>query len=318
MMGADASAGCTMNNIRSKIFGDGKPIDGHELLKAKSPRGASAARGLHTIAVERQEARSGNTRDNDRHRLTEQAVTVTHRRKKHEAELINLSGGGAMIHANFVPKLWDRIDLHLGENGTIESAVRWIKNDRIGLEFAHETKIDCSREERAQLLTDVIGRSFPDLAIEVAVPAPEQQREDSAARDDHRRGEPRHPLIWSGTAHFNHQSAPVRLRNISATGALIESSLALPEGAEMLLDLNEAGSIFATVSWALGDQAGLRFNDRYDMKQLARAKPELASVNWESPAYLVAGDQGSSAWAKEWGRASLSDLKADLEGYLKH
>ena len=305
-----------MNNIRSKIFGDGQPIEDHELLKAKSPRGAAAKLGLHTIAVQRQEARSRNTRDNDRHRLAEQPVTVTHRRKKHQAELINLSGGGAMISADFVPKLWDRIDLHLGENGTIESAVRWIKNDRIGLEFAHETQIDCSREERAQLLTEVIGRSFPDLAIEVAVPAPEPQRQDSAAADDHRRGEARHPLIWSGTAHFNHQSAPVRLRNISTTGALIESSLALPEGAEMLLDLNEAGSIFATVSWAMGDQAGLRFHDKYDMKQLARAKPDLASANWKGPPYLANGEQGS-AWAKEWGRASLSDLKSDLEGYLK-
>lgn len=306
-----------MNNIRSKIFGDGQPIEGHKLLKAKSPRGASAKQGLHTIAVQRQETRSGNTRDNDRHRLAEQPVTVTHRRKKHETELINLSGGGAMIRADFVPKLWDRVDLHLGENGTIECAVRWLKNDRIGLEFAHETQIECSREERAQLLSDVIGRSFPDLTIEVTVPAPEAKRENSAAPGDHRRGEARHPLIWSGNAHFNHQSAPVRLRNISATGALIESSLALPEGAEMLLDLNEAGSIFATVSWALGDQAGLRFHDKYDMKQLARAKPELASVNWESPSYLAGEEQGSSAWAKEWGRASLSDLKADLEGYLK-
>ena len=317
MIGADASAGCTMNSIRSKIFGDGQPIEEHELLKAKSPRGAAAGRGLHTIAVERSEARSSNTRDNDRHRLVEQTVKVSHRRKKHEAELINLSGGGAMIRAKFKPKMWDRIDLHLGENGTIESAVRWIKNDRIGLEFAHETQIDCSPQERAQLLSDVIGRSFPDLGIEVAVPALEPKREDPPASGDHRRSEPRHPLIWSGLAHFNHQSAPVRLRNISATGALIESSLALPEGAEMLLDLKEAGSMFATVSWTMGDQAGLRFHDPYDMKQLARAKPELASVNWESPSYLATGEKGGSAWAKEWGRSSLADLKADLEGFMK-
>ncbi len=317
MMGADASAGCTMNNIRSKIFGDGQPIEDHHLLKAKSPRGASAERGLQTIAVARQEARSSNTRGNDRHRLAEQSVKITHRRKKHEAQLINLSGGGAMIRADFKPKLWDHVDLHLGENGTIECAVRWLKKDRIGLEFAHETQIDCSPQERAQLLSEVIGRSFPNLKVEVTVPDPEPKHEDSAARDDHRRSEPRHPLIWSGLAHFNHQSAPVRLRNISATGALIESSLALPEGAEMLLDLKEAGSIFATVSWAMGDQAGLRFHDPYDMKQLARAKPEIAPVNWECPSYLANPDQGSSAWAKEWGRASLADLKSDLEGFMK-
>ena len=306
-----------MNNIRSKIFGDGQPIEDHQLLKAKSPRGAKAQQGLHTVAVDRQEARSSNTRGGDRHRLSEQTVTLSYRRKKHEAQLINLSGGGAMIRADFSPKLWDRIDLHLGDGGTIECAVRWLKKDRIGLEFAHETQIDCSPEERAQLLSEVISHSFPDLKVEVAIPAPEAKPEAKAASQDARRGEPRHPLIWSGLVHFNHQSASVRLRNISAKGALIESSLALPEGAEMLLDLKEAGSIFATVSWAVGDQAGLRFHDAYDMKQLAKAKPELASVNWESPSYLANADQRSSAWAKEWGRASLSDLKADLEGYLK-
>ena len=317
MMRADASAGCGMNNIRSKIFGDGQPIEDHQLLKAKSPRGASAQKGLHTVAVDRQESRSSNTRDSDRHRLSGQTVTVSYRRKKHEAELINLSGGGAMVRTDFSPKLWDRVDLHLGESGTIECAVRWIKKDRIGLEFAHETHIDCSREERAQLLSEVIGHSFPDLKIEVAVPAADSKPETSSPSEDSRRGEPRHPLIWSGQVHFNHQSASVRLRNISAKGALIESSLALPEGAEMLLDLKEAGSIFATVSWTMGDQAGLRFHEAYDMKQLAKAKPELASVNWESPSYLANTDQGASAWAKEWGRASLSELKADLEGYLK-
>jgi len=305
-----------MNNIRSKIFGDGQPIEDHQLLKAKNPRGG-AQKGLRTIAVERQESRSSNTRDSDRHRLSGQSVALGYRRKKHEAELINLSGGGAMVRANFNPKLWDRVDLHLGENGTIECAVRWIKKDRIGLEFAHETQIECSPRERAQLLKQVIDQSFPDLGVEVSVPAPEPKSEVETAAQDHRRGAARHPLIWSGTAHFNHQSAPVRLRNISATGALIESSLALPEGAEMLLDLNEAGSIFATVSWTVGDQAGLRFHDSYDMKQLAKAKPELASVNWQSPSYLANTDQGSSAWAQEWGRASLSELKADLEGYLK-
>ena len=66
-----------------------------------------------------------------------------------------------------------------------------------------------------------------------------------------RRGEPRHPLSWSGTVHFSHDSQPVRLRNISPHGALIESPLAYPIGAELYLDLEEAGSLFATVSWSL-------------------------------------------------------------------
>jgi len=56
-----------------------------------------------------------------------------------------------MIAAAFEPNVWDKLELHLGENGTIECAVRWVKGGRMGLEFAHETQLDCSAEEQAIL-----------------------------------------------------------------------------------------------------------------------------------------------------------------------
>jgi hypothetical protein len=34
---------------------------------------------------------------------------------------------------------------------------------RIGLEFAHETRLECDPDLRDALLSDVIRRSFPDL-----------------------------------------------------------------------------------------------------------------------------------------------------------
>src|SRR6185312_4754020 len=80
----------------------------------------------------------------------------------------NLSGGGAMLACGFELKLWDRLQLHLGENGTIDCAVRWLKGDRVGLEVAHETRLDCSADEQAVLLREVIARSFPEVEFEVS------------------------------------------------------------------------------------------------------------------------------------------------------
>ncbi len=71
-----------------------------------------------------------------------------------------------MVSGTFKPKLWDRVELHLGENGTIECAVCWIREDRIGLEFAHETRLDCSPTKQTKVLREVIARSFPDIQFE--------------------------------------------------------------------------------------------------------------------------------------------------------
>ena len=54
--------------------------------------------------------------------------------------------------------------------------------------------------------------------------------------------------------HHDFQSTPVRLRNISTNGAMIECDVPLPVGAAPLLDLGEAGLIFGNVAWAMGDR----------------------------------------------------------------
>lgn len=302
-----------MNSIRSQIFGGEKP-ERRALIGSKRPRGAKADT-LHSIAVTRSETRTSDTRGDDRHRLADETVRLTHDGCTIEAKLVNLSGGGAMVSADFTPMLWDRIDLHLGENGTIECAVRWIKGDRIGLEFAHETHLDCSPAERNALLNAVLARSFPDVAIECS--AAVVDNEATEKEHGHRRGDSRHPLIWSGHIHFNHDSTPVRLRNISAKGALIECAVPLPVGAGLLLDLDEAGSIFGTVAWTLGDQAGLTFDRVFDLNDLAKARPTVAPVRWSPPAHLRDGNETGTPWDEQWGRMSLSELQDSLEGYLK-
>lgn len=301
-----------MNEFRSRVFG--QKVSGEALLGSKAPRGDRASGGLTDVAVQRHETRSADSRIDDRHRLESITVTAEHRGKRTNVQLINLSGGGAMIAATLSPNITDRVDLDFGETGRIESVVRWVKNGRIGLEFAHETQIDCSPEQRSALLREVIERTFPEVALADRPSQPEPEAEDASATEGRR--ETRHPLIWSGTVRIKNHEAPVRIRNISSRGALIQSDITMYAGTLLLLDLGEAGSVAATVNWAAGDQAGLLFDSDFDIRQLAAAKPKVAPVEWMCPKYLQ--DAGKeTAWEEAWGRATIDELASSLEGFLK-
>ena len=135
------------------------------VVRDKKRKTDTCADGLDAVAVTRGEARRGNHRDGDRHRLNGESATALYKRKSHAVDVINVSGGGAMFRCDFVPRLWDRVELRFGEGPGVEGAVRWIRGDRIGIEFAHETRIDCDPEQRDRLLLEVIRRSFPDVEV---------------------------------------------------------------------------------------------------------------------------------------------------------
>lgn len=312
-----------MNSFRSAILSGNGLHPKNPLVHDKKGRGAESE-DLSSVEVPRSEGRNTNHRDDDRHRLNQETAKARFNRKEYEVELVNLSGGGAMIRAEFSPRLWQRIDLIFAEGAEIECAVRWIRDDRIGLEFAHETRIDCDPAERDALLLDVIHRSFPDVVlapreevvVQLPTPKSDQKEEDDAVANS-RRTERRHPLVWSGEIYFAHSNEKVRLRNISEHGALIESPVHYPLGAEVLLDLDAAGQHFATVSWTCGDKAGLKFNNEFDLKLLGSAKPEVAPQLMIRPGPGLASADLDNPWAAGWQRQSIEQLRDDLEGYLK-
>ena len=256
-------------------------------------------------------APANDHRDEARHRLTRETATIAYQGATLEGDLINLSGGGAMIEADVSPKLWDRVDLYLGAGSPIECAVRWLRGGRIGLEFAHETQIDCAPEERDAVLLDVIRRSFPD--VDVAGPGPGTAEPPSDGRRTRR-----HPLIWNGRIEWQHQSRTVRLRNISASGVLIDSPVDFPEGTELTLDLGKSGQYAATVGWSRGGQAGLVFAAPFELSALAAARPEVTPQRWQRPAHLDRCLDQPSPWESGWDRTPLADLRAELEGFLKY
>ena len=292
-------------NIRAKIFG-GAAYSEEQILQAKTRKGADldSLDGL----IEREETRTNHSRFEDRHRLLDETIQLTCRGAAHSVQLINLSGGGAMISGDLELLLWERADLQLGENGSIECVVRWLRGERYGLEFAHETRIDCGADEQAAVLREVVRRSFPDLEFEADSELPAEHSGPEG------RTERRHPLVWSGLLHHDYQSTPVRLRNISTTGTQIECFERLTVGSEPLLELGPDVSIASTVAWVLGDHAGLRFNAPFDLQDLARSRPQVAGSGWEPPSYLE-GAEGASG--NHWGRMSLGELREDLEGFLK-
>ncbi|MBA3834992.1 MAG: hypothetical protein H0X53_03940 [Sphingomonas sp.] len=303
-----------MNKFRSAILGGAGVAPSTPLISGK--RGGKAKGDhLNSIDIPRDAARSADHRDEDRHRLARETATIGYKGKMIEIDLINLSGGGAMIEADISPRLWDRIDLYLGAGSPIECAVRWLRGGRIGLEFAHETQIECSPEERDALLLDVIRRSFPDLVATVPMVEPEPKSDPVATS---RRGAVRHPLIWNGQILWQHDVHTVRLRNISASGVLIDSQLNLSEGVELMLDLGKSGQYLTTISWSRGGQAGLVFKRPFDLSALAAAKPDVAPQRWDRPSYLDRSSGRASPWASELERSELSDLQGDLEGFLKY
>ena len=303
----------TRNSFRAAVLGgERKPL----VVTDKNPQFEGQGDELDGVRIPRSETRRGDHRGGDRHRLDAEMQSAVYEGATHPVEVVNLSRGGAMIRCSFAPKLWDLIELKLGDGPGLEAAVRWIKGDSIGLEFAHETKLDCSLEERAALLLEVIQRSFPDeirlAEPEVADVEEEREEEDLGARD-----EKRHPLIWKGEIHFAHDSNPVRLRNVSAGGALVDVAADYPLGAEVLLDLGNAGQYFAIVQWSCGDEVGLRFVRPFDLACLANARPEVTPHSWTVPTFLNRDENEDSAWHEKWARSSIAEIRSELEGYLK-
>lgn len=300
------------NSFRAAVLrGEKPPL----VITDKAPKPRRSKDVVDGDLVARSEQRRANHRGKDRHRLSAEHATAHHRGKKHKVELINLSAGGAMIRCDFAPPLWDMLELEIADGPRFEGAVRWIKGGRIGIEFAHETLIDCDPTKRAEVLLAVIQRSFPDQKVNL-----EREIEDVVEQPEEdlgNRGEKRHPLIWKGDIHYAFDSNPVRLRNVSEGGALLDVITFYPVGAEIMLDLGGAGQFEAVVTWGNEDQVGVKFKVPFDIECLANAKPEVTPHKWNVPGFLNREDEEDSPWSDKWGRSSIEEFRSDLEGFLK-
>lgn len=308
-----------MNSFRDSI---GKPRPQREPEPLLLDKGQHQTRedDLTSVSIRRHAHRGGTTRNGDRHRLTSEDVVVfTDDGSEHVAKLINVSQGGAMIEGDLDVELWQPLALDFGDAGTLECAVRWIRDNRIGVEYVTETQFGCDPAMRDTILLETIRKSFPSYAVRgVDVGQSTSAGEHKKRPGSETRISRRHPLIWSGEIHYMHDTHEVRLRNISESGAMLECDKLLPVDAGLLLDLGKAGQVFAFVSWCRGGQVGLAFEEPYDVSRLAEARPQVSSEQgkWQAPDYLRKSPHAGSPWADRWQSPSIEQLREDLEGFL--
>src|SRR4051812_19634018 len=91
----------TANSFRAAVLAGNGARAAPLIIEAKHARADRSVDGLHSVAVTREETRRGNHRGGDRHRLAGEHAIVRHGDHDHDVELVNLSGGGAMIRAQF-------------------------------------------------------------------------------------------------------------------------------------------------------------------------------------------------------------------------
>ena len=84
--------------------------------------------------------------------------------------------------------------------------------------------------------------------------------------------EPRHRLMRRAVAALDGQPLEIKLRNISAMGALVECEKAVSPGMQMTIDIVGVGPVVGTVRWAQAGKFGLLFNDTFDLARLAPSK----------------------------------------------
>jgi diguanylate cyclase (GGDEF)-like protein len=83
---------------------------------------------------------------------------------------------------------------------------------------------------------------------------------------------PRQGLLKVASLQFNGMSMPVRIRNISTGGALLECDRALPAESKVQLDMPGCGNLGAEVRWSEAKRMGIQFEDEFDLRRLASGK----------------------------------------------
>jgi diguanylate cyclase (GGDEF)-like protein len=83
---------------------------------------------------------------------------------------------------------------------------------------------------------------------------------------------PRQGLLKVASLQFDGMNMPVRVRNISTGGALLECDRMLPVEAKVQLDLPGCGNLGAEVRWGEARRMGIQFEEEFDLRRLAPGK----------------------------------------------
>ncbi|MEO6224233.1 MAG: EAL domain-containing protein [Sphingomicrobium sp.] len=103
---------------------------------------------------------------------------------------------------------------------------------------------------------------------------------------------PRHRLMRRGITSIGGTTTEVRLRNISAAGALVECDTPVTPGAELAIDIVGVGPMRGVVRWAQARMFGVQFLQTFDLTRLA-AKPDKQNrVTMLRPTFISQREAG--------------------------
>ena len=100
--------------------------------------------------------------------------------------------------------------------------------------------------------------------------------------------EPRHRLMRRAIAGINGQTVEIKLRNISAMGALVDCEQSVTPGQNLTIDIVGVGPVIGTVRWAQPGKFGVQFTEHFDMSRLA-PKKQKSDVTMLQPWYVTQG-----------------------------
>lgn len=252
-----------MHDIRSSFVpGEGLRKDSPVARKTGKLREEGESGSLTNVSIPRSESRTSNHRSEDRQPNLVDAAWLVFRRERLDVEVVNVSSMGTMIRSDVDAIIGETVEIQFADCNRVRAAVRWVKDGKIGLEFEERTEIIASARTQ-----ETIAR--PHLQLVPAADSTGDAKKDRAlALRAARQG-----LVWNGTLYWTFEALNVRVRNISPEGAMVDCERDLPVGAQVRLNLAEAGTLECDVRWSQGKQVGLRFKERFDLRQLARAKP---------------------------------------------
>ena len=130
------------------------------------------------------------------------------------------------------------------------------------------------------------------------MPAPEARELANASRVEAEGfqciREPRHRLMRRAIASINGRTTEIRLRNISAMGALVECAEIVAPGQNMTIDIVGVGPVVGTVRWSQSGKFGVQFTENFDLARLAAKRPGGNDVTMLQPWYVNQGQKASN------------------------
>ena len=109
--------------------------------------------------------------------------------------------------------------------------------------------------------------------------------------------EVRQTLMRRAITAINGCTEEIRLRNISAMGALVECESPVAPGTQLTLDIVGVGPVAGTVRWSQATRFGMQFSEPFDLSRLARAATRATMLRCSGPGMSTRRSESNRATA---------------------